>query len=155
MRTVAGAWALDGFFLFSVISKETNEWMGRVGPLFPHQWPDQEVGWGLISRFTGKGYALEAAIACMDYAFDRLNWQRVVHSISPENVESQELARRLGSEKLGPGQLPDPFANVPIELWGQTRQRWFEHNRAASQSLCAAGPHLRQRSSQAAADRLE
>ena len=52
MRTVAGAWALDGFFLFSVVNKETHEWMGRVGPLYPYAWPGQEIGWGLISRFT-------------------------------------------------------------------------------------------------------
>ncbi len=124
MRTVAGAWALDGFFLFSVLNKETHEWMGRVGPLYPHDWPGQEIGWGLISRFTGKGYAFEAATACMDYAFDRLGWQQVVHSIAPENTESQALAKRLGSSKLGPGQLPDPYRDQPIELWGQTRQQW-------------------------------
>ena len=135
MRTVAGAWALDGFFLFSVISKETNEWIGRIGPLFPHHWPDQEVGWGLISRFAGKGYALEAAIAGMDYAFNQLHWHKVIHSISPENIESQTLAKRLGSVNFGPGKLPEPFSDVPIELWGQSREQWFDHNRSASEAL--------------------
>ncbi|MDX1930211.1 MAG: GNAT family N-acetyltransferase [Pirellulaceae bacterium] len=132
MRTGAGAWALDGFFMFSVLCKQTHEWIGRVGPLYPHHWPDREVGWGLISRFMGKGYALEAAIASMDYAFEQLHWDKVVHSISPENFESQRLAQRLGSVKLGPGALPDPHASVPIELWGQTRQQWRESNRLAS-----------------------
>ena len=84
--------------------------MGRVGPLYPHAWPGQEIGWGLISRFTGKCYALEAAIACMDYAFDQLGWQHVNHSIAPDNVPTQVLAKRLGSEKLGPGELvPSPL----------------------------------------------
>ena len=93
-----------------MVNKETHEWMGRVGPLYPHAWPGQEIGWGLISRFTGKGYALEAAIACMDYAFDQLGWQHVNHSIAPDNVPSQVLAKRLGSEKLGPGEfVPSPL----------------------------------------------
>lgn len=130
MRTVAGAWALDGFFLFSVVNKETHEWMGRVGPLYPYAWPGQEIGWGLISRFTGKGYALEAAAACMDYAFDQLGWQHVIHSIAPDNVPSQVLAKRLGSEKLGPGELPEPYRQQPIEIWGQTHEQWLVHKRA-------------------------
>ena len=124
MRTVAGAWALDGFHMFSVISKETNEWMGRIGPLYPHGWPDREVGWGLISRFTGKGYAFEAATACMDYVFDRLGWNHVVHNIAPTNLESQALAKRLGSKKMGPAKLPEPYTDQPVELWGQTRAEW-------------------------------
>ena len=124
MRTVAGAWALDGFHMFSVLKKETNEWIGRVGPLYPHGWPDQEIGWGLISRFTGNGFAHEAATACMNYAFDQLGWLHVVHTIAPDNIESQALAKRLGAKKTGPTQLPEPYSQQPVELWGQSRDQW-------------------------------
>lgn len=124
MRIVAGAWTLDGFHLFSVLSKETGEWIGRIGPLYPHGWPDREVGWGLISRFSGRGYAQEAATACMDYVFDQLGWLHVVHTIAPDNVASQALAKRLGSQNLQPTQLPEPYSHQPVELWGQTREQW-------------------------------
>ena len=129
MRTVAGAWALDGFHMFSVLSKETNEWIGRIGPLYPYGWPDQEIGWGLISNFTGKGYALEAASACMVYVFDQLGWQHVVHTIAPENVESQALAERLGSSKIGPTRLPEPYSDVRVDLWSQSREHWKTNRR--------------------------
>lgn len=98
--------------------------MGRIGPLYPHGWPDREVGWGLISRFTGRGYAQEAATACMDYVFDHLGWLHVVHTIAPDNLESQALANRLGSQKLKPTQLPEPYSHQAVELWGQTRDQW-------------------------------
>ena len=133
MRTVAGAWALDGFHMFSVLSKATNEWIGRVGPLHPHGWPDQEIGWGLISRFCGKGLAHEAATACMDYAFDRLGWLHVVHTIAPDNLESQALAKRLGSAKIGPTQLPEPYRQQLVELWGQSRDQWQAHRKGSLQ----------------------
>jgi RimJ/RimL family protein N-acetyltransferase len=98
--------------------------VGRIGPWKPEGWPGPEVGWGLLRDFWGKGYALEASTAAMDWAFDHLGWTEVIHSIAPENTASQELARRLGSRLLGPGKLPPPYENVPMELWGQSREEW-------------------------------
>jgi hypothetical protein len=34
------------------------------------------------------------------------------------------VARKLGSQNLGPGKLPPPFEHSPIEIWGQTRDEW-------------------------------
>jgi hypothetical protein len=48
----------------------------------------------------------------------------MIHSIAPDNLASQQLARRLGSSLRGPGQLPAPYEDKPIELWGQTREQW-------------------------------
>ena len=61
----------------------------------------------------------------MDYDFDRLGWHHVVHTIAPENVASQALAKRLGSSKIGPTRLPDPYSHEPAELWGQSREQWL------------------------------
>ncbi len=124
MRTMAGAWALDGFSMFSVIEKASGEWIGRIGPIYPHLWPDREVGWGLRSPYWGKGYAKEAAIATMDFAFDRLGWDEVIHTIAPDNHASAGVALKLGSTRRGPGQLPDPYAHEAVDIWGQTRAEW-------------------------------
>ncbi|WP_199098664.1 GNAT family N-acetyltransferase [Dyella sp. ASV21] len=122
--TMAGAWAVQGFGMFSVIEKQSGQWIGRMGPWFPEGWPGREVGWGLARAAWGKGYALEGATACMDFAFDRLGWDDVIHNIDPANAPSQALARRLGSDLRGMGRLPEPFENVAVELWGQTREQW-------------------------------
>lgn len=124
MRTIAGAWALDGFHMFSVIEKASGEWIGRIGALYPHHWPDREVGWGLRSPYWGRGYAREAAVASMDYVFDRLGWTDAIHTIAPDNVGSAAVARSLGSYKRGPGRLPDPYADQAVNIWGQTRDEW-------------------------------
>ena len=124
MRTVVGAWALDGFHFFSVIEKNTGAWIGRVGPIYPYDWPGPEVGWGLLPSYWGKGYAREAATAAMNFAFNDLDWERVIHVIAPENGRSIAVAKALGAYNTGPGRLPDPFAHLPAEIWTQSRDEW-------------------------------
>ena len=95
--TMAGAWNVRGFAMFSMILRESGDWIGRTGPWQPEDWPGQEVGWGIRSEFEGKGYAHEAATASLDYVFDVLRWENVMHCIAPDNHGSAALAERLGS----------------------------------------------------------
>jgi RimJ/RimL family protein N-acetyltransferase len=126
---VTGAWAIQGFSMFSVIEAATDRWIGRLGPWFPEGWPGREVGWGIIPQAQGQGYAIEGSTAAMDWAFDHLGWADVVHTIDPDNVASQRLAERLGSRNRGPGKLPEPYDANPIDVWGQTRDEWRARRR--------------------------
>lgn len=124
-----GAWAMQGFAMFSLVEKASGEWIGQAGPWMPEGWPGTEVGWSIKRSMWGKGYAHEAAIAATDWAFDNLGWSEVIHSIQPLNQASIALAERLGSRYLGPGQLPPPFEDVQIGIWGQTREQWLSRRR--------------------------
>jgi RimJ/RimL family protein N-acetyltransferase len=119
-----GAWDISGYSMFSVIERATGEWVGHVGPWEPEGWPGAEVGWSVLPKFQGKGYAYEAAVASMDYAFDVLGWDKAVHVIDPENLRSIALARRLGSQRLGLAAMPPPYDDKPADLWGQTARQW-------------------------------
>jgi RimJ/RimL family protein N-acetyltransferase len=90
----------------------------------------------LLRDAWGNGYATEGAIAAIDWAFDTLGWTEVIHTIAPDNIASQAVARRLGSTLRGPGRLPPPLEQATIEIWGQTREQWFARRaqRAASTS---------------------
>ncbi|KAA2284446.1 GNAT family N-acetyltransferase [Arenimonas fontis] len=122
--TMAGAWSLQGFGMFSVIERESGRWIGRVGPWYPAEWPGTEIGWSLSRESWGRGYATEAAAATMDFAVDVLGWTDIIHSIDPRNAGSQAVARRLGSVLRGPQKLPAPYENEPSEVWGQTAAQW-------------------------------
>jgi RimJ/RimL family protein N-acetyltransferase len=122
--TMAGSWHLEGFAMFSIFEQETDRWVGRAGPWRPVDWPGPEVGWGVIKSVWGKGYALEASAASMDFAVDVLGWTDIIHSIHPQNVNSQKLAQRLGSVNRGPGKMPPPYQNDPIDIWGQSAAEW-------------------------------
>ncbi|MDQ0466197.1 RimJ/RimL family protein N-acetyltransferase [Caulobacter ginsengisoli] len=124
MASMAGSWAILGFGMFSMVDKQTGEWLGRAGPWQPEGWPGTEVGWGIRREAWGKGYALEAATAAIDWAFDHLGWTQVIHCIDPGNVNSQKLAQRLGSTLLRQDHLPPPYHELIIDVWGQSREQW-------------------------------
>ncbi|MET3666701.1 GNAT family N-acetyltransferase [Caulobacter sp. 1776] len=124
MAAMAGSWSLRGFGMFSVIEKSSGRWLGRIGPWKPEDWPGTEVGWGLHPAAWGQGYAVEAAEATIDWAFDHLGWTEVVHCIDPENAPSIKVAQRLGSTNGGRTQLPPPYEATVIDLWGQTVAQW-------------------------------
>lgn len=121
---MVGAWHATGISMFSVIEKQSGQWIGRIGPWQPLEWPGTEVGWGLHPAAWGKGYALEAAIASMDYAVQTLGWTEIIHCINPENAPSQAVARRLGARVLRQARLPAPFQHEVVDVWGQTRDEW-------------------------------
>lgn len=131
---VAGAWQLTGVSMFSVVEKQTGKWIGRIGPWQPLDWPGTEVGWGLHRDAWGKGYAVEAATAAIDYAFDALGWSEVVHAINPSNAASQNVAKRLGSRILRQATLPAPFEYEHVDVWGQTRDEWRSRPSSATRS---------------------
>jgi len=124
---MAGAWVLAGVAMFSVLERTSGRWIGRVGPWQPYGWPGTEVGWALHRDAWGQGYATEAAAACLDYAFDILGWEEVIHAIAPDNLASQRVARRLGAQRRGPGRLPEPYQHDVVEIWGQSRAEWHTH----------------------------
>ncbi|MEY4269546.1 MAG: hypothetical protein RLZZ58_762 [Pseudomonadota bacterium] len=122
--TLAGAWQIRGFSMFSVIERTSGRWVGRLGPWYPEGWPAPEVGWGVAPEFAGRGYAYEGSVAAIDWAFDFLKWDRVTHCIDPANVRSQRLAARLGAVNSGPTTLPAPFETAAVDLWVQDAAGW-------------------------------
>ncbi|TAN07072.1 MAG: N-acetyltransferase [Rhodanobacteraceae bacterium] len=120
-----GSWHVLGFAPFSVIRKDEGQWIGRVGPLRHAGWPGTEIGWTLARAAWGRGYAAEAATAATDWAFTKLGWDEIIHCIAADNIASQQVARKLGSVKRGPGKMPAPYDEEPVEIWAQSREEWF------------------------------
>jgi RimJ/RimL family protein N-acetyltransferase len=126
-----GSWVLRGHGMFSVIEKSTGTWIGRIGPIRPECWPGTEVGWGLIHQAWGKGYATEAATACIDWAFNHLGWSDVIHCIDEQNVNSRKVAQRLGSRLLRANvSMPPPYEDdKQVSIWGQSCKEWRARRR--------------------------
>lgn len=99
MAMVLGHWAIRGYGLWAVEEKATQTLIGRVGLYYPEGWPGLEVGWMLARSHWGYGYALESAKAAVDVAFNQLQCSTLISLIHPENVRSQRVAQRLGSQK--------------------------------------------------------
>ena len=120
MAVVIGHWAIRGYGFFSLQHRETGEWVGRVGPWYPEGWPAPEVGWTISPDHLGRGYATEAALASLRYAFDTLGWKQVIHVIMEGNEASMAVARKIGSTPVREQQGVPGVTDQRVFIYGQT-----------------------------------
>ena len=86
------------FGLWAAVLKETDKMIGQCG-LTMQQWKDQEVleiGYLFERSHWHQGYSTEAAKACKQYAFEKLNASEVCSIIRDSNTASQNVAMRNG-----------------------------------------------------------
>lgn len=91
-------YAEQGFGLWAVVLKETNEMIGQCG-LTMQRWRERElleIGYLFQKAYWHKGFATEAAIACKEYAFSVLNASSVYSMIRDTHIASQNVAVRNG-----------------------------------------------------------
>ena len=94
---IIGHWQFRGFGLFAVEEKSTGTCLGWAGPWRPDGWPENEIGYSLRRSAWGKGYATEASMAGLRYAYEKLGWKTAMSCINAENTGSQNVAKRLGA----------------------------------------------------------
>jgi RimJ/RimL family protein N-acetyltransferase len=111
IEAMFGGWRTDGLGPFVLETATTDRRVvGQAGLMIfdkrdwtPSTWAragshaQPELGWALARRHWGHGYATEAAAAIRDWALAHPNIDRLVSLISPDNVRSQRVARRVGA----------------------------------------------------------
>lgn len=93
----------DGFSLWAVILKETNELIGQCGLTIQKIGNKEvvEVGYLFNKKYWHKGFATESAIACKNYAFNTLDIDEVYSIIRNNNMPSINVAKRNGMSLKG------------------------------------------------------
>jgi ribosomal-protein-alanine N-acetyltransferase len=84
--------------LWATIHKEIGKFIGRCG-LLP--WTiegqyDVEVAYTIAEEYWGQGLGSEAAQAILNYGFEKLNLTRLICLIDPDNIASQNVAKKIG-----------------------------------------------------------
>lgn len=85
-----------GYSLWLVVRKEDQLSIGMCGLIKRDSLPDTDIGYAYLPAFWGQGYALEAASAALAFARDKVGLKRLLGIVSPENVASSQLLRKLG-----------------------------------------------------------
>ena len=90
-----------GFGLWAVELKESGEVIGQAGlTIQPYnEFEVLEIGYLLKKKFWHKGYAIEAAMACKEYAFEVLKADKVYSIIKSDNYPSIRVAESIGMSK--------------------------------------------------------
>jgi RimJ/RimL family protein N-acetyltransferase len=86
----------NGFGLWLIVLKETNEPIGMCGLIRRDTLEDVDIGYALLPRFWSKGYAVEAAQATKAYAKDVIRLKRIVAIVDPANESSIRVLEKLG-----------------------------------------------------------
>lgn len=119
-----GFWALE--------LKEKGEFIGFTGLHIPKAdlpfSPCVEVGWRLMKRYWGFGYAPEAASEALRFAFEHLELDEVVSFTTLHNLRSQSVMRNIGMVNTNmnfphPDIEPDSLLSEHV-LFITTRSRW-------------------------------
>ncbi|MCT8136662.1 GNAT family N-acetyltransferase [Anaerobacillus sp. CMMVII] len=91
----------DGYGLWAVCRKDTLACIGDCGLVKQEVdgKAEVEIGYHINKRYWSKGYATEAALACKEYGFDKLNLDKVISIIDPNNKPSIRVAEKIGFTK--------------------------------------------------------
>ena len=90
------SYAKNGFGLYLVELKETNESIGMCGLIKRETLADVDIGYAFLPRFWSKGYAVEAAQAAKEYAKRVIGLNRVVAIVDPTNDGSIRVLEKIG-----------------------------------------------------------
>lgn len=85
-----------GFGSYAIELKETGLIVGMCGLLQRPTLADVDVGYAILERYWGRGFAYEAAAAVMQYGREKLGLSRIVGFTAPENNISIKLLEKLG-----------------------------------------------------------
>jgi RimJ/RimL family protein N-acetyltransferase len=88
---------VDGIGLWAVTDGETGEFAGDAGLMFqPLEGAiEVEVGYHFRAACRGRGFASEAAAACMAWGFEQRRFPRIVSLVDPDNDASHRVAARI------------------------------------------------------------
>jgi RimJ/RimL family protein N-acetyltransferase len=99
-----------GYTYFAMDILETREFIGFCG-LAVQAWeskftPCVDMGWRLKQSTWGKGYATEAAKACLEAAENTFGLQEVLAFTPDLNLASQNIMKKIGLKYAGDFQHP-------------------------------------------------
>ncbi|MEP7269202.1 MAG: GNAT family N-acetyltransferase [Saprospiraceae bacterium] len=114
-----------GFGFYAVVLKETNMLMGMCGFAKREFLEFPDLGFALLKEYTGKGFALESAIACLNLGFNQLNFSRVLAYSLPGNFLSTRLLTkcRFTYDK----NFIDGISKEELALYSLKRESFYYH----------------------------
>ena len=95
----AGAFKLYedfGYGPFRVALRDEDRAIGTCGLFRRQGFDDPDLGWAILPKFCGNGYAYEAASAVLAFAWQHVGLTRLTAFIDARNTPSIGLAHKLG-----------------------------------------------------------
>lgn len=89
-----------GFCRWAVIEKSSEKIIGSCGFAF-REMEEVELGYLFSREVWGKGYATEAARACLKYGFENLGFTKIIALTDLDHKKSQRVLEKIGFTPRG------------------------------------------------------
>lgn len=107
------------------LKDKPDEIIGAVG-LWKSGKPENRGFW-LGKKFWGQGIMTEAVKPVMDYAFDALDFEKLIFANAAGNIRSRRIKEKTGARLIHvePAQYVNPSYSQR-EVWELTKQEWHK-----------------------------
>ena len=96
LKLVSSHWEDEKIGFCAVIEKASGKLIGWCGLWRLKENGETEIGYAIAKEYWGKGFAVEAAGAFLEYGFNKLKLQSIVAVARPENRASRRVMEKLG-----------------------------------------------------------
>lgn len=101
IRIIRQQYAENGIGRWAVIEKKSQNFLGWSGlklmrTVMNGHTGYYDIGYRLIRKYWGKGFATESAIAARDYAFDTLGLPEIFGTAHVNNAASNHILQKIG-----------------------------------------------------------
>ena len=90
-----------GFSAWAVVERQSGTVVGDAGFGIFEPTGDVELGYTLARAYWGRGYATEAAAACLAAGLAHIAAPRIVAVVDEDNAASLRVAERIGMARIG------------------------------------------------------
>jgi RimJ/RimL family protein N-acetyltransferase len=125
LLTYVGHWNLMGFGYWAIEEKSSGDFVGEAGladfkrDIAASMKGSPELGFALVPRVHGKGYATEAVRGVLSWADVNIAQPRSVCLVNPQNVASRHVAEKCGYEVFE----DSPYNGQPVLFLSRTAER--------------------------------
>jgi RimJ/RimL family protein N-acetyltransferase len=110
---------------WAVIEKETKQFVGWAGLKFHHLYEGKykdsyDLGYRLIPKYWGKGYATEASKAIIQYGLKEMGLNEIYAGVNIHNLSSKAVLNKCGFIQIDTFNWND----IPCEMLLLTKEKW-------------------------------
>lgn len=107
-------YAARGYGFWAIEPLQGGPCIGLCGLILRDGLDAPDLGYALLPEHEGRGYAREAAAACLQHGHQGLNMPRILAITDPQNTRSAQLLLDLGMRETGTVRLPGGTADLRL-----------------------------------------